>query len=204
MSHAENKSLLVKLGALVAGLVVVGYVGLRLGAGDMNLPVPFLGSSEPAAHVVTPEEEVAAEIKAQPNLVTRDACLNLYMNAPALITMLSHPTREQFDAMSNDELRALGVGVVGTGTGPRYVAGQVLLLSHDKLVDAYTRWTSLPRFANPNGAETRRVNAYLDTCRSMYPARDEASANFIRVRIYTLIRIGFNAGSLADRIRMGQ
>lgn len=189
---------LVKLGAFVVGLAVLAYVGVRLDEGGMGLPhVPFLGSSSaPAAHVVTPEEDVAAQIKADPSLVSRSACTNLYVNAPTMLTMLSHPSRADFDAMSNDELRALAVDVVTTANGPQSVAGVALLTDHARLVNGLTRWSAFPRFANPNGDETKRVNAYLNACRAIYPSRDESAANFVRLRSFTLVRVGMNLMNL--------
>lgn len=210
MSHFDNegatpvspKGLLIKLGALVAGLVVVGYVGLRLGHGDVSLPnVPFVGSvpSAPAAHVLTPEEDVQASIKANPALVSRQACMNLNLNAPAVLTMLSHPSAADLDGLSNDELRSMAFTLAALVPGRPVAAMGTMFTNHAAMVNHFVQASALPIFANPNGAETQRVNAYLDTCRSMYPGRDEDAAAFVRVRAYTLMRIGFNVMSLVQR-----
>lgn len=181
---ASRKGLAMRLGALVVGLAVIGYVGLRLGSGDLHVSVPFVGSSAPAAHVLTPEEQVKAEVAANPALVSREACLNLYAGAPAFLMLASHPTSADFDAMSDDELRSMVV------TLPIPVRGvPVMLANHAGLVMGMTSVAKSPRFANLNTeVETRRIDAYLDTCRSMYPSRDESAANFVRVRAFTLIR----------------
>ncbi|HDR9280204.1 TPA: hypothetical protein QDB45_001726 [Burkholderia vietnamiensis] len=183
---ASSKGLAIKLGALVAGLAVVAYAGLRLGSGDVHVSIPFIGSSAPAAHVLTPEEQVKAEVAANPALVSRDACLNLYAGAPGYLLLVSHPTSADFDAMSDDELRSIVM------TLPIPVRGlPVMLANHAGLVKGMTSVAQSPSFANLNTeVETRRITAYMDTCRSMYPSRDEAAANYVRIRTFTFIRYG--------------
>lgn len=181
---ASRKGLAIKLGALVAGLAVVAYAGLRLGSGDVHVSIPFIGSSAPAAHVLTPEEQVKAEVAANPALVSRDACLNLYAGAPAYLFLASHPTPADLDALSDDELRSIVM------TLPIPVRGvPVMLANHAGLVMGLTSVAQSPLYANLNTeVEARRIEAYLDTCRSMYPGRDEAAANYIRIRTFTVIR----------------
>lgn len=173
MNSNDNKSLAIKVGSLAVGLAVVAYIGLHLGRGDL----PVIGES--AARVLTPEEQVAAEVKANPALVSRQACVNLYIAAPGYLGMLARPTYAALKAMPTNELRAWVV----TASGDGYVGGVYQPnVTHDNLAqDLFADETTKPRFANVDPAvETRRINAYLDTCRSLYPGRDEIAASIVR------------------------
>lgn len=175
----------IKLVALAVGLVVVAYIGVHLG--EANFSLPFL-SSAPAAHVLTPEEQVQQEVAANPALVSRDACMKLYIGAPAILGLLSHPSAAQLDSMSDDELRSWAVTAIATNP-VRYNTGPVLFAKHDVLVQHLQQMDTSPRFTDTNGLETRRINAYLTTCRSMYPGRDEMAASYVRVRAFKVVRL---------------
>ncbi|WP_109479923.1 hypothetical protein [Paraburkholderia sp. C35] len=185
-SPSSSKRFAFKAGALVVGLAMVAYVGLRLGRGDLSL----LGAAAPdavVAHVLTPEEQVAAEVKANPALVSRQACVNLYLVAPGYLGLLAHPTLEQLQAMSIDELRSWVV----TASGDRFVGGVfgVDVTRRVLAADLFKAETTTPRFTNVDPVvEARRINAYLDTCRSLYPGRDETAASIVRVHAFTVKR----------------
>jgi hypothetical protein len=182
-STTVRKDFAIKLGALAVGLVVVAYIGVRLGEATFSLP--FLSS---AAHVLTPEEQVQQEVASNPALVSRDACMKLYIGAPAILGMLSHPSAAQLDSMSDDELRSWAVTVITTQSD-QLNPSRVMAAKHEVLVQQLQQMEATPRFANTNGLETRRIDAYLNTCRSMYPGRDEVAASYVRVRAFKVIRL---------------
>ncbi|WP_186140263.1 hypothetical protein [Burkholderia gladioli] len=180
----SRQGFMVKLGALAAGLAVVAYVGLHLGRGDLSVPgLPALsgGPSAPAAHVLTPEEQVQAEIAANPALVSRQACMNLYFAAPGYLGMLSHPDHAELDSMSDSELRSWAM----TSLGMRNTT-VLMVVPHDQLVSGLLDAETKPLFASNTDVEKRRINAYLTTCRAMYPGRDEATVSFLRTRVFFL------------------
>ena len=151
------------LGAITAGLVVLFAVSVMVGK-HFHRPAMSAAASQ------APVNPVAAQAADQPTdpLVTRGACIRLWMMAPRELDALKLPSKSEVEAQSDGALREW---LKNTN-----LAQASQTMSRAELVAAVM--ASMTVVGQRRGQIADAIHGYETTCSALWPAKDRIAAKW--------------------------